>query len=135
MFFTGGHGSDSYTLATADEKTSCGWPTSTALTSAVADRHIPGYPRVDRGNDTLLARYDGAVMNALPWADLQDAGAPAAAAAAALPPPQSAQSQDAAAPEATSNSFLPKAIAQAHGTEQQQRPPWHTQLEVQWLSW
>ena len=31
---------------------------------------MPGYPRVDKGNDTLLARYDGSVVDALPWQQL-----------------------------------------------------------------
>ena len=38
--------------------------------AVVTLRHMPGYPRVDKGNDTLLARYDGAVVDALPWQQL-----------------------------------------------------------------
>ncbi|KAK9812844.1 hypothetical protein WJX72_004622 [[Myrmecia] bisecta] len=30
-------------------------------------RQIPGYPRVDQDNDYLLARFDGAVLDAKPW--------------------------------------------------------------------
>ena len=45
------------------------------LIPALLFRHMPGYPRVDRGNDTLLARYDGSVVDALPW---QQLAAPAA---------------------------------------------------------
>ena len=30
-------------------------------------RRIPGYPRIDRGNDYLMARFDGAVLDAQPW--------------------------------------------------------------------
>ena len=39
-------------------------------TPARLRRHMPGYPRVDKGNDTLLARYDGSVVDALPWQQL-----------------------------------------------------------------
>jgi hypothetical protein len=31
-------------------------------------RQIPGYPKVDRNNDYLIARFDGAVLDAKPWA-------------------------------------------------------------------
>ena len=31
-------------------------------------RQIPGYPKVDRDNDYLIARFDGAVLDAKPWA-------------------------------------------------------------------
>ena len=34
---------------------------------ASVDRHMPGYPSVSRGNDTLLGRYDGSVIDAFPW--------------------------------------------------------------------
>lgn len=37
------------------------------LTSCGFCRKIPGYPRVDRGNDYLMARFDGAVLDAQPW--------------------------------------------------------------------
>ena len=30
-------------------------------------RQIPGYPRIDRDNDYLLARIDGAVLDGKPW--------------------------------------------------------------------
>jgi hypothetical protein len=30
-------------------------------------RYIPGYPRVDAQNPYLITRYDGTVINALPW--------------------------------------------------------------------
>ena len=30
-------------------------------------RQIPGYPKVDRDNDYLMARFDGAVLDAKPW--------------------------------------------------------------------
>lgn len=30
-------------------------------------RQIPGYPRIDRENDYLLARMDGAVLDGKPW--------------------------------------------------------------------
>ena len=30
---------------------------------------MPGYPRVDRNNDTLIARFDGAVIDAKPWGE------------------------------------------------------------------
>ena len=26
-------------------------------------RHMPGYPRIDVGNDYLMARYDGAILD------------------------------------------------------------------------
>ena len=26
-------------------------------------RHMPGYPRIDIGNDYLMARYDGAILD------------------------------------------------------------------------
>ena len=28
---------------------------------------MPGYPKVDRHSDYLIARYDGAVLDAKPW--------------------------------------------------------------------
>ena len=28
---------------------------------------MPGYPKVDRQSDYLIARYDGAVLDAKPW--------------------------------------------------------------------
>ena len=28
---------------------------------------MPGYPKVDRESDYLIARYDGAVLDAKPW--------------------------------------------------------------------
>ena len=34
---------------------------------------MPGYPRVDKGNDTLLGRYDGSVIDAFPWHQLPHA--------------------------------------------------------------
>ncbi len=30
-------------------------------------RQIPGYPKVDRDNDYLMARFDGAVLDGKPW--------------------------------------------------------------------
>ena len=30
-------------------------------------RDMPGYPKVDRESDYLIARYDGAVLDAKPW--------------------------------------------------------------------
>ena len=30
-------------------------------------RHIPGYPKVSDGNEYLIARYDGSVVDANPW--------------------------------------------------------------------
>ena len=30
-------------------------------------RDMPGYPKVDRQSDYLIARYDGAVLDAKPW--------------------------------------------------------------------
>ncbi len=30
-------------------------------------RDMPGYPKVDRENDYLIARYDSAVLDAKPW--------------------------------------------------------------------
>ena len=32
-----------------------------------ACRRIPGYPKVDRDNDYLMARFDGAVLDGKPW--------------------------------------------------------------------
>ncbi len=36
-------------------------------------RQIPGYPRVDRENDYLISRFDGMVLDAKPWTQLQAA--------------------------------------------------------------
>lgn len=33
----------------------------------LACRQIPGYPRIDRNNDYLIARFDGLVIDAKPW--------------------------------------------------------------------
>eukprot|EP00884_Botryococcus_braunii_P005433 jgi/Botrbrau1/14891/Bobra.0248s0010.2 len=55
------------------------WLSGVAKTGAVAalypgilypplfHRDLPGYPKVDAGNDTLLGRYDGGILDALPW--------------------------------------------------------------------
>jgi hypothetical protein len=46
---------------------------------------MPGYPRVDRGNDYLMTRFDGAVVDGLPWGrGHYDLGS------AWLPPPRNA---------------------------------------------
>jgi len=37
-------------------------------------RQIPGYPRIDRNNDYLVSRFDGLVLDAKPWTQLQTAG-------------------------------------------------------------
>ena len=41
---------------------------SSSLRSCVMQcRDMPGYPKVDRESDYLIARYDGAVLDAKPW--------------------------------------------------------------------
>jgi hypothetical protein len=30
-------------------------------------RRMPGYPRIDRGNPYLTARYDHGIVDSLPW--------------------------------------------------------------------
>lgn len=40
---------------------------------------MPGYPTVDRGNDFLIARFDGAVLDAKPWGRGDPSGGPPAA--------------------------------------------------------
>ena len=30
-------------------------------------RRMPNYPNVDKGNDYLISRFDGAILDALPW--------------------------------------------------------------------
>ena len=73
----------------------------------LCDRHMPGYPKIDRNNDTLLARYDGAVIDALPWVKCQQAADEAAHAHEAV------QSSSGSAP-----------------THIRQLPLWQVQLEV-----
>jgi len=41
--------------------------TYTVLDCLPVIRQIPGYPKVDRDNDYLMARFDGAVLDGKPW--------------------------------------------------------------------
>ena len=36
-------------------------------TALLLCRYMPGYPKVDQESDYLIARYDGAVLDAKPW--------------------------------------------------------------------
>lgn len=44
-------GPDVFTLCSCSELALC------------CGRHMPGYPRIDVGNDYLMARYDGAIVD------------------------------------------------------------------------
>ncbi|KAK9790327.1 hypothetical protein WJX73_009725 [Symbiochloris irregularis] len=87
-------------------------------------KHLPGYPKVDRDNDALLARYDGSIINALPWARLH--GDPQAD----LQLDDSARNDSAASSMTAAESAIARSALSRGPERAGALPLWQTQLEM-----
>lgn len=80
----------------------------TGVACCLPRREMPGYPTVDRDNDFLIARFDGAVLDAKPWGPGALSGVPSAS-----PPPEQepADAVDSGLPSASALAYTPAQAA------------------------
>ena len=71
---------------------------------------MPGYPTVDRGNDFLIARFDGAVLDAKPWGRGHPSRGPPAAPPSGQEPADDAE-EDPGPPSASALGYTPAQAA------------------------